>query len=65
MPRSLIGKKRPGVDLARMREAVTAVLADDGTKISLREAARSFKVSKSSLSRSIKEFKEKGYLGVR
>lgn len=60
MPRSKQGIKRPPVNKVKLAEAVTAVLQDDGTKISLREASKVYNIPIATLCRHLRAHKEKG-----
>lgn len=60
MPRSKTGKTRDAVDSERMKNALMAVTAMDGNKISLREACKVYNVKLTTLSRQLKTFRQLG-----
>lgn len=58
MPRSKTGRKRDHLDADSINNAVKAILSDNpDTKMSFREAAKVFKVSRSTLTRHVTKFK--------
>ncbi|KAG8264956.1 hypothetical protein J6590_105951 [Homalodisca vitripennis] len=58
MPRSKTGKKRESVNSDNLKRAIEVVTAEDDTKISLREACKTFDVKLTTLSRKLKRFRE-------